>query len=112
MDSEKQISLINQMLDYLDLKEFKLSYEKEYEKIYLAYNREKSILYKRIKCWNRNEQIISDDQKEKAFGGHNGNLIYSEIKDKFLKQVRKNVVKEAVRRELSDNDFDYLELGV
>jgi hypothetical protein len=112
MDVERQIALMNDMLDYLRRKTYKVFYNKDYEKITLTWDREKSLLFKRVRSWDYNKKKHKDEEKEKALGGHNGDLIFEEIKKETIKVAKSRIMKDAVRQELLNIGIDWEELVV
>jgi hypothetical protein len=67
---------------------------------------------KKVTTWDYHGKILSNHEKEKALGGHNGNLMFEEIKKATVALAKKRTEKNAVRQELLNNGIDWEELGV
>ena len=110
MDVDKQIRLMNDMLDYLGKCSFTLKWHGNYKEYVLVYTRTDSIMRKRVTEWDYNGHVKARTNKEKALGGTNGRDMYVAIRKATLEKAEKKVLKTAVERELADYGIDAREL--
>lgn len=106
MEIEEQKDLMNKMLKYLGKTSFSLKWDNgSRTHTTLTYNSEDSILRKKVFEYDFFGKCKTCDEREKAFGGTNGNDMFKAIKKATLEKAQRKVIREAMARELNGHDI-------